>query len=234
MDTRKRLWLLTYGSTSKDITHEMLENNGVRIDECYTARWRESKFTLIRCLKDNRIRPEALKTAMDALETSDGIVLRATIVGYDSLSSMNKQKIDSLEDHPGFKKIIELLNMRSDDVKYWINGEKNVYDHRSGALWKYIDTTDPKKMTQGQLSARVIAWKPIIDAHETLKAAYESQSASLEAYKKQNEDLKFALEGKKEFIKYQDDEITKLLEVKKILSFQLIDAGIQPATMPGS
>jgi len=232
VDTRKRLWLLTYGSASKDITHEMLEAQGINVDECYTAIWRESKFTLIRCLRDNRIRPETLEIAMAALEKSDGIALRATIIGYDSLSSMNKQKVDSLEDHPGFKKIIELLNMHSDDVKCWINGDKDVYDHRSGALWRYIETTDPKKMTQRQLASRVIAWTPIVNAHETLKAAYEAQTASLEAYKKQNEDLKFALEGKRAFIERQDKEITKLLETKKILSFQLIDAGIQPAVVP--
>ena len=171
MDTRKRLWLITYGSASNDITHEMLEQHGIHVDECYTAQWRESKFSLIRCSKKKRIRPETLKTAMDALEKSDGIMLRATLTGYDSLSSVNKQKIDSLEDHPGFKKIIELLNMHSDDVKCWINGDENVYEYRSGALWRYINTTDPKKMTQTQLANIVTTWAPMIKEYEEMKNA---------------------------------------------------------------
>ena len=210
----------------------MLIQNGIHVDECYTAHWRESKFTLIRCLNNNRVRPEALKTAMGTLEKTDGITLRETILGYDSLTSVNKEKEDSLEDHPGFKKIIELLNIRSDDVKCWIEGDKNVYEHRSGALWRYLDTTDPQKMTQRQLAARVIAWTPIVNAHEALKAAYEAREASLQAYKKQNEDLKNALSTRLEIIKQLDKEITTLFEEKKILSFQLIDAGIRPADMP--
>ena len=108
---------------------------------------------------------------MDALEKSDGIMLRATLTGYDSLSSVNKQKIDSLEDHPGFKKIIELLNMHSDDVKCWINGDENVYEYRSGALWRYINTTDPKKMTQTQLANIVTTWAPMIKEYEEMKKA---------------------------------------------------------------
>ena len=210
----------------------MLSQHEIHLDECYTIQWRESKFTLIRCVKGNRISQEAIKAVMDTLEDEYSILLRATIVGYESLVSTNKQKMDSLEDHPGFKKIIELVNTHSDEVKYWINGERNIFEHRSGVLWKYIETTNPNQMTQKQLATRVIAWTPIVNGYETLKAAFDTQQISLQAHEKQNIDLKNALKTTNEIIARQDEEIKKLFEEKKMLRNQLIDAGMHPADMP--
>jgi len=212
----------------------MLLEQEIKVDECYTAVWRESKHTLIHCAKGCRLSPEALTKAIDELKISHGISLQATIIGYDSLTSMNKQKINTLEDHPGFKKITELLNMRSEDVKCWIEGEHNVYEYRKGSLWKSIEITDPTKMTQRQLAALVKAWAPIVNGNDTLKAAFEAQSASFQEYKEQNDSLKASLKQMHEIVARNKKEINELYTKEKLLHNQIINAGLVPVDMQGS
>ena len=224
IETRKKLWLITYGAACKDITHEILIEQGVSIDECYTAKWRESKYTLIHCSKGNRLSPEALTKIVEKLKHLHGITLQATVIGYESLTSVNKQRVDSLEDHPGFRKITELLNKRSEDLTCWIEGGKDVYEYRKGVLWKSIESTDPSKMTRAQLVALVRTWTPIVNGHTTLKEAYEAQASVLEKYKT-------SLKSTNEITEMQKREIDRLFEEKKLLSNQLIEAGMCPADM---
>ena len=162
-----------------DITYEMLSEQNVKTDECYTATWRESKYTLIHCAKANRVAYQTLLKAIEKLRTHHGILLNATISAYDALSSNDTLNGDSLKDHPGFKRILHLLNTHNEDLQWWITGQNNVYDYRKGLLWRYIETTDPTKMTQRQLAAKVIAWAPIVRECEILKRIMESSSAQV-------------------------------------------------------
>jgi len=153
----------------------MLKEFGVISDECYTAVWRESKYTLFHCAKAERISIEALQQSTKAMEERYRIVFNAAVLGYDALSSNDTSNRESLENHPGFKKIVELLNSGSKDLKWWIHGEKNIHDFRKGLLWKYIDSTDPEKMTHKQLESRVKAWAPIV--HQADVTAWTLQNA---------------------------------------------------------
>jgi hypothetical protein len=160
----------------------MLIDQGVRVDECYTAMWRESKYTLIHCAKADRITLQALKFAMESLQKLHGISLNATILSYDALSSNDSYAGESLEVHPGFKRIVHLLNSQSTDLKWWIAEGNNVHEYRKGMLWKYIETTDPMKMTHGQLAARVISWKPIVEESEKMRQALEVMNPTLQRH----------------------------------------------------
>ena len=172
IDTRKQIWLITYGAACNNITHDMLKENGVNLDQCYTMVWRESKYTLFHCAKTDRVSSETLKRVTKTIEDRHGIIFNASVLGYDALCSNDKIRGESLEDHPGFRRMTELLNTGSEDLNWWIEGEKAIHTYRKGLLWKYIDSTDPEKMTPKQLVSRVKSWTPIVQAHKTLKAAY--------------------------------------------------------------
>ena len=74
------------------------------------------------------------------------------ITGYDTLTS-NSSEV-SIKDHPGFMRMVQLLNQRSAELESWVR-EGDVYTNRKGMLWPHIEGTDPGVMTQTQLVHRV-------------------------------------------------------------------------------
>lgn len=206
----------------------MLIDQNVKVDECYTAVWRESKYTLIHCAKADRITLQTLKTAMDILENLHGISLNATILSYEALISTNSHTGELLEEHPGFKRIVHLLNTQSEDLKWWIAGGNDIYDHRKGMLWKYIETTDPMKMTHGQLAARVISWKPIIDESENMKRILEVLNPMLQAKEEEAQHFKEALKQERMITKRLEEELMKTSGERFKLRGLLKRNGIDP------
>ena len=231
METRKQIWLITYGAACDSINHQMLKEFGVISDECYTAVWRESKYTLFHCAKAERISIEALQQSTKAMEERYRIVFNAAVLGYDALSSNNTSNRESLENHPGFKKMVELLNSGSEDLKWWIHGDKNIHDFRKGLLWKFIDSTDPEKMTHKQLESRIKAWAPIVHTHETLQAAYDATRARLQASEEELQHLRMELKAEREISARLSGNIQELFQEKTLLRNQLADAGIRPLDM---
>jgi hypothetical protein len=210
-DTRKQIWLITYGSASDDIDQQTLKDVGINVDECYTAAWHESKYTLFHCPRKDRVSMEAMKQATKSM-------INASASGYDSLSSTE----ESLENHPGFKKMVQLLNNDSKDLRWWIQDVTCIREYRKGLLWKYIDSTDPEKMTHKQLVSRVKAWAPIVHSHETLQEAYSSR---LQAKEQELQQLNAILTSERET---SARHIKELLEEKELIRNQLIDAGLRP------
>jgi hypothetical protein len=208
----------------------MLIDHNIKVDECYTAVWRESKYTLIHCAKADRITLQALKVAMDSLRTLHGISLNATILSYDALSSNNPSSGEALEEHPGFKRIVHLLNTRNEDLKWWIAGDHNVHDYRRGMLWKYIETTDPTKMTHGQLAAKFILWKPIVEESESTKRMLEVLNQMLQTKEEETQRLKEALQKERMITNHLEEELLKTSSERYKLRGLLQRSGLDTST----
>jgi hypothetical protein len=148
----------------------MLKQCGLEVDECYTATWRESKYTLIHSNKTFRLRRTALDKIMHQLLAKFQVV-ETEIFGFDAVSC-NSQAEGKLEDHPGFRIIVEMANKEPVDLEWWMlceaqesSQERDLLNYRNGLLWKHIERTNPECMTKVQLIKRVLKWGPIIKEH---------------------------------------------------------------------
>jgi hypothetical protein len=145
----------------------MLRDCGLEVDECYTATWRESKYTLFHLQRQHRLRQSGMDKIMQQIHCRFNIVT-TEIFGFDSVSSNSKS--DQLIDHPGFKIMIEKVNAEPLDLEWWMGcGATNLCANRKGLLWKHIESTDAKNMTNAQLVERVQKWAPVVQASEELK-----------------------------------------------------------------
>jgi FtsZ-binding cell division protein ZapB len=148
----------------------MLKNCGLEVEECYTATWRESKYTLIRVHKAHRPRKTGMQKVMDRM-LKKFRVIETEIFGFDSVSSNSKAEHTSLEDHPGFKLMVQKANKAPVDLEWWIHkGIQDLAANRKGLLWRHIKNTDAKSMTRLQLIQHVETWRPIVMEVEELRS----------------------------------------------------------------
>jgi hypothetical protein len=177
-DSPKTIWLITYASGSPDITTEILAECNLQCNECYTTTWRESKYTLINLGYPNRKRATGLERAMAKMLSDHGIKGNA-IHGYDMLSSNSKSENNIME-HPGFKRIVQQLNEKKDELRIWMK-EEGVMTNKSGILWNFLDIRDPQTMSKAQLIERVHQLSDIKTQHTTLKDAFGAIQAAFTA-----------------------------------------------------
>jgi hypothetical protein len=164
----KQIWFLTYGSSFQSITHEVLLDCGLEVDECYTATWRESKYTLFHLQRKHRLRRSAMDKILQQIHYRFNIV-PTEIFGFDSVSS-NSRSNGELMDHPGFRIMVEQVNREPLGLEWWIScGAAELSANRKGLLWKYIESTDARSMTHAQLVTRVQKWAPMVSELERLK-----------------------------------------------------------------
>jgi hypothetical protein len=100
-----------------------------------------------------------------------------TIHGYEMLSSNSKED-NQITDHPGFKRIVQQLNEKKEELRIWMGGGGDVMTNKSSVLWNFLENRDPKEMSKSQLIERVQQQSEIKTQHKTLKSAYDAlQSA---------------------------------------------------------
>lgn len=175
-ECRKHLWLVTYTASSADLTAEMLHAKGVMCDECHTIAWRESKYTLVHLGTANKLRASKLRNALVLIERDSGI-MQSHIVGYDALCS--NDKVDScVEEHPGFRRIVQLLNEAPSELRSWM-AHGCVRTNRRGVLWKFIHSTDPTEKSRAQLLAQVLEWAPVVERCAAQQTEIELLRATL-------------------------------------------------------
>ena len=167
-DHAKTIWLITYGSGCPHISPRMLAESGLSPQEVHTVQWRESKYTLIRLC--TRIRRNALEAKMTELHATHNII-QSQIIGYDSIAG-NNEKCE-LDQHPGFQRMVELLNKRCQSLISWMHDSSTVYTNKKGMLWQYIETT-PDKASAAQMKRILTKWEPLVREFEALKPAHES------------------------------------------------------------
>jgi len=145
----------------------MLRERGLHVDECYTVTWRESKYTLFRLSKQNRFRATAISKIMQSLKDVHGIV-GSGLFGFGSVSCNDGKNDELLVDHPGFRRMVDVLNDNPSTLDWWMESG-DLLSNRKGLLWKHIGATEPSSMTKAQLVQRVNKWGPLVKEAESLK-----------------------------------------------------------------
>jgi hypothetical protein len=206
-ENKKCVWLISYASGCQDITSDVLQSATVKCDEVYTITWRESKYTLFHLNKENRLRLSALKKVMGTLEETHGIKINS-IFGYQGLAC-NAAGEASIQEHPGFKRMVQVLNQDPGELSSWL-ATGNIKTNRKGMLWKFIESTDPKQKTHGQLVSQILEWTPIVQEATTLRTEVETLKVALHIREK--EILDAAAENARLHIKLKHtmDECTAL------------------------
>jgi hypothetical protein len=94
------------------------------------------------------------------------------LFGFDSVTCNAKTGEASflLEDHPGFRILVEKVNKEPIDLEWWTRcATDDLRANRKGLLWKHIESTDPSNMTRAQLVERVRKWTPVVREAEQLR-----------------------------------------------------------------
>jgi hypothetical protein len=95
-------------------------------------------------------------------------IMRSEIFGFDSVSS-NSKTGELLEDHPGFRIMVQKVNTEPVDLEWWMGCEPaDLFANRKGLLWKHIECTDVSHMTNAQLVDRFRKWAPVVKESEEL------------------------------------------------------------------
>jgi len=188
-DTEKQIWLLTYGSSCQSITHEMLLACNIEVDECYTVTWRESKYTLFHLSKNKRVRIAAINKTMLQLKEKYGVI-EGGVYAFDSIAcnTKNPEDDESLESHPGFKHITDVLNKKRDALEWWMQ-TGDLVSNRKGLLWKHIEDTDVTTMTRTQLVKRAREWDQMKKENKTLKETIEFLQGQIQDIKREHDDF---------------------------------------------
>jgi len=193
----KQIWLLTYGSSCPSITHEMLLTCGLEVDQCYTATWRESKYTLLHTERRHRLRKTGMEKVMQRLLEEFKIV-GTELFGFDSLSC-NSRADGGLEDHPGFRILVEQVNQDPVEIEWWLR-DGALHTNRKGLLWKHLEVTDPSLMTRAQLVHRVRTWAPLADKVEDRQAVNTFLNDHIATLTAQNNALAETLKDERAFV----------------------------------
>ena len=137
----------------------MLDENNLHAEECYTIQWRESKYTLANLSKKQRHstiinRLKVLKAKYNVIESQ--------IIGYESLAGHHSHAEEPrLDQHPGFQRLIDVLNTDLASLKTWMK-EKDVMSNKRGLLWPFIETLPTDQASTAQLKRMVDKWRPMV------------------------------------------------------------------------
>ena len=128
--SRCKKFLVSYGSSGQNITPQMFDPYPeIKIDECYTLSQRDLKYTLFH--SRTRLTKPFVSSVLKDLEKKYEIIC-AAVFGYDEIVMG-----DEIDLHPGFKKMVELMNAKYPSFESWMtNGslETNV----RGILYKHL------------------------------------------------------------------------------------------------
>jgi len=171
-ESGKTIWLITYASGSPDITVEMLHTCSVLCDQYFAITWRESKYVLFHLNSKNKMRESALKKVTRTLEETHQIKT-SFIVGYDSLTSNDGNEF-TIQDHPAFMKMVELINQKNENLKQWLENGDSATNKKS-ILWKFI-AKDPQQMTHKELVQKALEMTPLV---QNLKSETEMLKLTL-------------------------------------------------------
>lgn len=142
MRSAKRIWLFTYGAASPSITEKSLRSLGHIVKECYTLSQRDLKYTLVRMAK--RVHDAAIVKLQESLD-----IIPQTLPGFDSVTSIDENN-GGLDEHPGFRLIIEHMNNESSLLEAWMQ-DGDIRSNHHGILWQHRTDQDFSRMRKTKL-----------------------------------------------------------------------------------
>ena len=181
-----RRCLITYGSSSKSITHSLcMQYSTLEIDECYTLTQRDLKYTLIHIRK--RFVRSTITSLMCRLDEEHGIK-SACVFGYNYVSMG-----EEIDDHPGMKMIIENVKKNADILECWTS-DGDIRNNKRGLLYLHLPGFDIHDMTRAQLVNHVKELNEKIRDNETRLATLETLTVENDELRRENERLKRRME----------------------------------------
>ena len=194
----RKIWLITYGASCQDITPDILDRCRLEVDECYTIQWRESKYTLIHLRAKQR--GSTISKRISSTQPQFGIIA-SNILGYESITGNVSQSTDDhqkIDDHPGFQRMVEILNTDPSQIKSWTRTD-SPFTNTKGVFWQYLETLPSDQASKTQLKRIIDKWKPMIQELKTIKPAYESVMRRLADREARLDDVTSALQKEQEF-----------------------------------
>ena len=175
---KRYIWLLTYGASALDITHQMLRGDcKIDADEVYTTKERVHKYTLIHLKKPLCI--TSIQKGMKIL-FSNYHIIQGDITGYDAIDSSEKKKkkrkgadknapkeYHSIEDHVAYLQLVKDMNDTNSDFKIWKENELHPGILEAGRQ------LDPLKPFNTQYASKDKLISTIAHLQSALKAAEE-------------------------------------------------------------
>ena len=187
----------------------MLEETNLHAEECYTIQWRESKYTLASLLKKQR--HSTIINRLKILKAKYNII-ESQITGYESLAGQcSHPEEPKLDQHPGFQRLIHILNTDPPSLKIWMK-EKDIFTNKRGLLWPFLETIPTDQASTTQLKRMVDKWRPMVHEYEKLKTSYESLMSRLSDREARLESMAATLDRERQF----NADISTQLSTKRI------------------
>ena len=177
-------FLITYGTSGKTVTSSMwTKHSKVAVDECYTLRQRDLKYTLVHTIqRTTRFSVESFMATIDRLYS----IKSTCIFGYNVVSMGNE-----INEHPGMQLIVECLNSNSPSLDCWVGG-KDMKHYKRGLLYHHIIDLPVESMPRFLLVKR---FKSLDNELKEYSAKNREMESNIEQLERENRRLKTRLEA---------------------------------------
>jgi hypothetical protein len=168
VDTRKQIWIITSTTTQQVVTYEMLNQNGLKVDEWFHVTDGPGHISIIHTSK--AASAERIAKAMEELGFKDETPGKSfTLHGFDMITASggrgrkdgtklrdiaaSAESLLHIENHQGFKKIAEIvekLNAGGDDdegFQFWIKEKAGIFALKKGLLLRTMPNKKRKAET---------------------------------------------------------------------------------------
>ena len=143
-------------------------------------------------------------------------IIQGTIFGFEPITSNAKSNEDSLEEHPGFKYMVEILNTKLEALEWWMQSG-DITSNSRGLLWKHIEATDPALLTRAQLLKRACKWTQLIKDNKQLKESNSFLTERLSATEKESEQFATLWRSEKKTAHERFEKIMQMIDEKDTL-----------------
>jgi hypothetical protein len=109
-------FFLTFQLTSPRLTYQMMESINFSVDEIVTSR--DTALTYVYIHLQRKVRTEELENAIMTLAITHGVT-GSNIFGYDTVNGNSVGSSDFIEDHPGFKTLVQHEVDGNDNFHRW-------------------------------------------------------------------------------------------------------------------
>jgi hypothetical protein len=111
----KTSYLMTSQYNSERLTAQMMQDIGFGVNELVTTRDRAVQYTYFHLKK--KARAEELIKALSSLESRG--VKTTEIYGYSSIESSSPSEFEHIEDHPGFRTLVQHESLQGSEYHRW-------------------------------------------------------------------------------------------------------------------
>jgi hypothetical protein len=116
MSGPKASYVLTFQLSSPDPSHEMMDSVGLAVDEIVYSRVSPLMYVYLHFHR--KIREHELHECMKTLESTYGLK-GSNLFGYETIFSNIPREFELIEDHPGFKTLVQHEAYRNENFHRW-------------------------------------------------------------------------------------------------------------------